>query len=66
MAEALVDDLLKLEEGIPMYDASVQETVLVVAPVMLVIADNQMASELCNHQGSSARRYCRMCMVSDS
>ena len=63
LAEPLVADLLKLEEGIPMFDASVNETVLVIAPVMLLIADNPMSSELCNHQGSTARRYCRMCKV---
>ena len=64
LAEPLVDDLLELEEGIPMFDASVQDNVLVVASVMLLICDNPMSSDLCNHQGSSARKFCRMCMVS--
>lgn len=58
-----MDSLLKLEEGIVLYDALLKEKVLVVAPVMFIIADNPMASELCNHQGSTARRYCRMCLV---
>ena len=63
LVEPLVDDLQKLEEGILMFDASVNESVLVIAPVMLLIADNPMSSDLCNHQGSTARRFCRMCKV---
>ncbi len=46
-----------------MYDALLKQQVLVVAPVILIIADNPMSSELCNHQGSSARRFCRICLV---
>ena len=49
-----------------MYDASVRETVLVVAPVMLLLCDNPMSSDLCNHLGSTARKFCRMCLVSTS
>lgn len=63
MAEPIVDNLLKLEEGLPMYDALLGQQVLVVAPVMFIIADNPMASELCNHLGSAATKYCRICMV---
>lgn len=63
LVEPVVDSLLRLEDGIVMYDALLKQEVLVVAPVMFVIADNPMSSELCNHQGSMARRYCRMCMV---
>ena len=37
--------------------------VFVVAPVLLIIADNPMCSEICNHLGSGARKYCRMCLV---
>lgn len=64
LAEPLVDNLLKLEEGVIMYDALLEEEVLVIAPVILIIADNPMSSDICNHQGSTARRYCRMCLVS--
>ena len=46
-----------------MYDALLQQQVLVVAPVMLIIADNPMSSELCNHQGNTARKFCRICLV---
>ena len=63
LAEPIVNSMLKLEEGLPMYDAALQEEVLVVAPLFLIIADNPMASELCSHQGSKANKFCRMCMV---
>ena len=58
-----MESLLKLEKGLPMYDAALQEEVLVVAPLLLIIGDNPMASELCNHQGSKANKFCRMCMI---
>jgi len=35
--------------------------VLVIAPVLCGICDNPRASELTNHMGWSANRYCRMC-----
>ena len=47
-----------------MYDAHLRQEVLVIAPVLLIMADSPRHSELLNHLGSSARRYCRMCMVS--
>ncbi|SMN01867.1 hypothetical protein SPONN_136 [uncultured Candidatus Thioglobus sp.] len=46
-----------------MYDAREKQQILVVAPVMLIMADNPMSSDLCNHQGSSARKFCRFCLV---
>lgn len=64
MADPIVEDLLVLEnEGVFMYDASYEEDVLVVAPVLCAIADNPRASDLLNHAGTSARMFCRMCMV---
>ena len=36
-------------EGIEVYDAFRQKNVLVVAPLMCIIADNPMASQLLNH-----------------
>ena len=63
MAEPIVDDLLKLEEGVIMYDAAMEQNVLVVAPVLCIMADNVRASELSNHLGCSANKYCRMCEV---
>ena len=46
-----------------MFDAMLNQEVFVVAPVMYIMADNPMSSELCNHQGNTARKFCRMCLV---
>lgn len=65
MAEALVPELISLaEKGVTAYDAFMQQQVIVLSPLMCILADNPRASELLNHLGGSARRYCRMCMVS--
>lgn len=63
LAEPIVENLLQLERGVQMYDAMLDQTVLVIAPLMLVLADNPMSSDLCNHRGSAAIKYCRMCLV---
>lgn len=64
MSEAIVPELKLLErDGIEAYDAWLEQEVIVLAPLMCVIADNPRASELVNHLGGSARRFCRMCMV---
>lgn len=64
MTETLAPELTILEQnGVIVYDAFLNKQVIVVAPVICVLADNPRASELLNHMGSSARRYCRMCMV---
>lgn len=63
MAEPIVNDLLKLEEGVIMYDAAMQRDVCVVAPVLCILADNVRASELASHCGCTANKYCRMCEV---
>ena len=63
----LVKDLNTLAtEGMVtyMYHALLQRDVHIVAPIITLICDNPRASELLNHNGSSARRFCRMCMVS--
>ena len=61
---AIVSDLMLLEkEGVEAYDAKLQQTVLVVSPLMCIVADNPHASEILNHLGGSAKRYCRICMV---
>lgn len=60
----IVEDLYRLEtEGIITYDAHLKEDVLVVAPVLCVLCDNVRASEITNHRGSTANRFCRMCLV---
>lgn len=65
MAGSIASELTVLEQqGVEAYDALRKEVVLVVSPLLCVIADNPRASELLNHLGGSARRYCRMCLVS--
>ena len=61
LAQPMVEDLLNLENGVTMYDSLLGEDVLVVAPVLCFLADNPRASELANHCGTSARKFCRIC-----
>lgn len=64
MLQPLVDDLIDLEmNGIVAYDVCLDREVLLVAPVLCLLADNPRHSELMNHSGSSANKFCRMCMV---
>lgn len=63
MSKAIVADLKELEEGVLMYNAKLDQDVLVIAPVICCVTDNVRASELVNHIGSSANRFCRMCEV---
>lgn len=63
MAEPLVEDLLVLEKGLLIYDAYLEEEVLVIAPVICGIADNPRASDFTSHSGNSSRKYCRICQV---
>ena len=65
MAGPLAEQLCDLERnGVEAFDAILNQTVLVVSPLICILADNPRASELLNHLGPSARRFCRMCMVS--
>ena len=64
MTPPLVEELKQLEkEGIQAFDAHLQATVLVVAPVICITCDNPHASEVTNNLGPSARMFCRLCMV---
>lgn len=63
LAEPMVEDLVKLERGVVMYDAHFKGDVFVVAPVLCILADNPRSSALLNHGGSSAKKFCRMCQV---
>lgn len=64
LVKPIVDNLIVLEsEGMVMFDAFHGKEVLVVAPVLCAIADNPRASDITNHLGTSARKYCRMCQV---
>jgi hypothetical protein len=67
MSQPISDELLQIElEGVEVYDSHLQQNVLVVAPLMLLMADNPRASELMNHMGSSAKYFCRICLVQDT
>lgn len=64
MSDVLAPELKQLEiEGIVAFDSLLNEEVLVVSPLFCVIGDNPRLSEVLNHLGASANRYCRMCMV---
>lgn len=64
MAKPIADELLCLEnEGLQVFDAALQRNVRIIAPLLFCICDNPRASELLNHRGSTARKFCRMCMV---
>ena len=65
MSKPIVDELRMLEqEGMEAYDAYLQTTVLIISVLLFIICDNPRASELCNHLGSRALKYCHICMVS--
>lgn len=64
IVQPIVDDLMLLEKGVIMYDAYLQTEVLVLAPVIAMLCDNARASEIVNHLGSRARKFCRKCNVS--
>lgn len=67
MVPLLVDELKLLEnEEVHAYDAYLQATVLVVAPVICISCDNPRAPEVTNNLGSSAKMFCRICMVCDT
>ncbi|KAG1454565.1 hypothetical protein G6F56_007290 [Rhizopus delemar] len=59
----LVDDLLELEKGVMMYSIAHNQIVLVVAPLLLIQADNYRHSELSMHKGSAAGYFCRKCII---
>lgn len=63
MTNALVKELLVLEKGITVYDDFLKHDIYLLAPVMCILADNARSSELLNHLGATAIKYCRMCMV---
>ena len=63
MSGPIVNDLCLLEKGVCVYDSFLEADVLVIAPVICLLCDNVRASELLNHQGSTAVKLCRLCMV---
>ena len=63
MAQPIVEELLLLQEGIEMYDAYLQQNVLVPAPVLAFMGDNPRASEILGHMLGSPNKFCQQCMV---
>ena len=64
MADPIATELTKVEiEGMNAYDAYLQQSVLVVDPVICAICDNSRAAEMVNTLGGTALRFCRMCKV---
>ena len=50
-------------QGLEVYDAQSKQMVLVVVPLICIVADNPMSSELLNHLCGAANKYCRICEV---
>ena len=64
MTPPLVEELKLLEsDGMQAFDAFLQKTVLVIAPVICIICDNPRASEVTNNLGPGSKMFCRICMV---
>ena len=63
MARPIAAQLKQAEDWIECFDVSLQTTMLLQAPLILLLGDNPRHSELLNHMGSSAKKFCRMCMV---
>ncbi len=63
-AAPMAEELSLVEEkGVEAYDADRKKSVLLVAPVICCICDNPWAAEISNHLGTTANKFCRMCMV---
>ena len=64
MAHPLAEQLMSLKvEGVEVYDSYLQQNVLVVAPLLLLMADNPRAAELVSYMGSTTKIFCRICKV---
>eukprot|EP00731_Ephydatia_muelleri_P033316 Em0027g64a len=64
LAKPMAEELFMLEtQGLEVYDAQSKQMVLVVAPLICIVADNPMSSELLNHLRGAANKYCRICEV---
>ena len=63
-AVPIAEELKVLEEaGFITYDALTRKEVLVIAPVLCYICYTPQSSEIMNHFGSQAMKYCRKCFV---
>ena len=64
LASPIISDLLKLQEGVEMFDAFLEKDVLVLAPVIACLCDNPRASELAGHLRGNPNAFCRQFLVS--
>ncbi|KAG8919405.1 hypothetical protein FRC02_001686 [Tulasnella sp. 418] len=65
MLDGIVDRLeFYHENGIPAWHAAWNEEILVIPPVLAVLGDNPMQSEMACHMGMRGKLFCRICMVS--
>ena len=64
-SKPIAQQLTLLEtEGVVVFDSL---EVLVVVPLLCIVCDNPMASQLCNHLvGDTAIMFCRLCMVCET
>ena len=64
LAKPMAEELFMLEtQGSEVYDAQSKQMVLVVAPLICIVADYPMSSELLYHFCGAANKYCRICEV---
>ena len=64
LAKPIAYGLLVLKtQGIEVFDAFHNQLVLFVAPLICIVDDNPMASELLYHLHGAANKYCRLCEV---
>ena len=62
MSEPIATEVTQLEiDGLEAYDAYLKQSVLVIAPAISGICGNLIASEMVNHLGGTALRFCRIC-----
>jgi hypothetical protein len=61
MLPFIVDDLVRLERGVLMFDAATKKKVLVVAPLLLISGDNPRHAELALNKGLRSLRPYRSC-----
>ncbi|KAI9356421.1 hypothetical protein BD770DRAFT_390206 [Pilaira anomala] len=62
MLGPIVEDLKQLEEGIEVYSYDHNDYVLLVAPLLMLMADNPRHSQLAMHKGTSSKAPCRKCL----
>ncbi|KAI8139849.1 hypothetical protein BJV82DRAFT_581685 [Fennellomyces sp. T-0311] len=66
MLPDIVNDLKALEKGVIMHDSEANMSVLVVAPLNMIIGDNPLHAELASNKGTNATFPCRKCYFKKS